>query len=92
MAAQAEAVGRSVQGVATVAEENLAATEEVSASTEQVSAQVQEMTAQAQHLATMAEQLKELVELFERDDIDGTAGTSRPGADRPRLARHLSAA
>jgi methyl-accepting chemotaxis protein len=82
MADQASLVTRSIQSIATVSEQQSAATEEVSASTEQMSAQVEQMSVQAQELADTADQLKELVQRFKLVDqaAPATADVRKPAA------------
>jgi methyl-accepting chemotaxis protein len=61
----------SVGGIASVAEENSAATEEVSASAEEMSAQVEEVTASTLELGRVSERLQEQLSTFTLESGSG---------------------
>jgi methyl-accepting chemotaxis protein len=78
MTASATIVGRSVDSIAAVSEQNSAAADEVSVTTDAMSAQAEEVVASAESLAEMAAQLDALVASFRLD-----AGVDQEAADAP---------
>jgi hypothetical protein len=63
-ASSVDQMGRAIENITSISEENSAAIGEVSASSEEMSAQVQEVTAEAMTLAQMANALQQVVAQF----------------------------
>jgi methyl-accepting chemotaxis protein len=81
MTTQSGAVGRTIENIVSVSEENSAAVEEVSASAEEVLLQVEEVSSSAQILMETAKQLQALVGRFQllgQETHLGLASTPEP--------------
>ncbi len=94
MTSSAGMVGRSIQAIAAISEENSASAEEVSAAVQEMSAHAEEVVASAESLATMAAELERLVARFKvtaADDGIQAVVRSLPGLAAAHNARSRAA-
>jgi methyl-accepting chemotaxis protein len=85
---------KSVDGIASIAEETASASEESASSTEELTASMEDMTARAQSLSEMAINLKKVAAKFKIDDepegVHSEPVKPQPAPKKVEKARHLT--
>ncbi len=87
---EAQKAAKSVDGIASIAEETASASEESASSTEELTASMEDMTARAQSLSEMAINLQKMSSKFKISDSD--AGERLESAPKAKSAKERSVA